>query len=79
MVGNVGAVDHARFMKIPGYHRELDLVAVAPNEVITAYVNGWINQVNKIGDFEPDGALASYSRQGLTRAVLLEGLLRMKG
>lgn len=77
-VGNVSDDDYARFMQLPGYHRELDLVAVAPNGVIVAYVNGWVDSVNKIGDFGPVGALQAYRRQGLTRAVLIEGLHRMK-
>ncbi len=77
-VGNVSADDYAHFMQLPGYHRELDIVAVAPNGVIAAYVNGWIDPVNKIGDFGPVGALQAYRRQGLTRAVLIEGLHRMK-
>lgn len=76
--GNVSDDDYARFMQLPGYHRELDLVAVAPNGVIVAYANGWVDPVNKIGDFGPVGALQAYRRQGLTRAVLIEGLHRMK-
>ncbi len=76
--GNVSDDDYARFMQLPGYHRELDLVAIAPNGVIVAYVNGWVDSVNKIGDFGPVGALQAYRRQGLTRAVLIEGLHRMK-
>jgi len=43
-----------------------------------AYVNGWIDPVNRIGDLGPVGARPAYRRQGLTRAVLLECLRRMK-
>ena len=78
-VGNVSDDDYARFMQIPGYHRDLDLVTIAPDGFFVAYVNGWIDPVNKIGDFGPVGALETYRRQGLTRAILLEGLRRMKG
>jgi mycothiol synthase len=77
-VGNVGDEDYAYFMQLPGYNRDLDVVAVAPDGVIAAYVNGWIDPINRIGDFGPVGALPAYRRQGLTRAVLLEGLRRMK-
>ena len=77
-VGNVSDNDYARFIQIPGYHRDLDLVTVAPDGFIVAYVNGWIDPVNKIGDFGPVGALETYRRQGLTRAILLEGLRRME-
>jgi len=77
-VGNVSTDDYAYFMHMPGYHRDLDVVAFTPDGVIAAYVNGWIDPVNRIGDFGPVGARQDYRRQGLTRAVLLECLRRMR-
>ncbi|MBN1147816.1 MAG: GNAT family N-acetyltransferase [Anaerolineales bacterium] len=77
-VGNVSDEDYIRFMRLPGYHRDLDLVAVAEDGVIAAYVNCWLDPLNRIGDFGPVGARPAYRRQGLTRAVLLEGLRRLK-
>ncbi len=77
-VGNVSDEDYARFMQLPGYDRMLDIVTVTPDGVIAAYVNGWIDPLNCIGDFGPVGALPAYRRQGLTRLALLEGLRRMK-
>lgn len=77
-VGQVSDEDYARFMHLPGYHRDLDVVAVAPDGVIAAYVNGWIDPVNRVGDFGPVGAREPYRRLGLTRAVLLECLRRMR-
>lgn len=77
-VGNVSDDDYERFMRLPGYDRELDVVAIAADGVIAAYVNGWIDPVNGIGDFGPVGARLGYRKQGLTRAVLLECLHRMQ-
>ncbi len=77
-VGKVTDEDYANFMRLPGYERELDIVAVAPDGVIAAYVNGWIDPLNKIGDFGPLGARPAYRRQGYTQAVLLECLRRMQ-
>jgi mycothiol synthase len=77
-VGNVSDEDYATFMRLPGYRRELDIVAVAPDGVMAAYVNGWVDPVNKIGDFGPLGARPAYRRQGLTRLVLLECLRKMQ-
>jgi ribosomal protein S18 acetylase RimI-like enzyme len=77
-VGNVTDEDYARLMQLPGYDRELDIVAIAPDGVIAAYVNCWLDPLNRIGDFGPVGARLAYRRQGLTRAVLLEGLRRFQ-
>jgi ribosomal protein S18 acetylase RimI-like enzyme len=77
-VGKVSDDDYASFMRLPGYDHQLDVVAIAPDGVIAAYVNGWIDPVNRIGDLGPVGARPGYRRQGLTRAVLLECLRRMQ-
>ncbi len=77
-VSNVSDDDYARFMRLPGYDPNLDIVAVAPDGVIGAYAMGWIDPVNLIGDFGPVGARPGYRRQGLARAALLEGLRRMQ-
>ena len=65
-------------MQLPGYDRQLDVVTVTPDGVIAAYVNGWLDPVNRIGDLGPVGALSEYRRQGLTRLALLECLRRMQ-
>ncbi len=76
--GNVSEDDYTCFMQLPGYDRDLDVVAVTPDGVIAAFVNAWINPLNRIGDLGPVGALPAYRRQGLTRAALLEGLRRLR-
>jgi len=77
-VGDVSDDDYETFMRLPCYHRDLDVVAIAPDGVIAAYVNGWIDPINRIGDFGPVGARPAYRRQGLTRLVLIECLRRMR-
>lgn len=77
-VGNVRDENYGRFMQLPGYQRQLDVVAVTPEGVVAAYVNGWADQVNRIGDFGPLGTLEAYRRRGWMRAVLLECLRRMQ-
>ena len=77
-VGYVSDEDYVRFMQLPGYDRDLDVVTVTPDGVIAAYVNGWVDSVNRIGDFGPVGARVAYRQQGLTRLALLEGLRRMR-
>jgi mycothiol synthase len=77
-VGEVSDEDYADFMHLPGYESVLDVVAVAEDGVIAAYVNGWIDDTNHIGDFGPLGAREAYRRRGLTRAALLECMRRMQ-
>jgi ribosomal protein S18 acetylase RimI-like enzyme len=77
-VGKVSGDDYVLLMRLPGYDGELDVVAVAPDGVHAAYVNGWLDPLNRIGDFGPVGTLPAYRQQGLGRAVLLEALGRMK-
>lgn len=77
-VGNLKDEDYAIMMRLPGYDRELDVVAVASDGTIAAYVNGWNDDLNKIGDFGPLGTRPAYRRMGLMHAVLLECLRRMQ-
>ena len=57
-------------MRLPGYDRELDAVAIAPMVSTASYVNGLIDPVNRIGEFGVGWGVLVYRRQGLTRAVL---------
>lgn len=77
-VGNVSEADYHRFMRLPMYRRELDIVTITPQGVIASYVNGWVDRLNHIGDLGPVGARAEYRRLGYTRLALLECLRRMQ-
>ena len=74
----VTAKQYQRFMRLASYDRETDIVAVARNGTIAAFAKIWIDDVNKVGEFEPVGTHADYRRLGLAKAVLLEGLRRMQ-
>jgi mycothiol synthase len=77
-VGNVSDEDYLHFMNLPGYQRELDVVTLAPDGRVAAYVNGWVDPVNHIGDFGPVGTRVNYRRMGYARLALLESLHRMQ-
>lgn len=77
-VGNITDEDYVRFMQLPGYHPDLDVVTLTSDGRIAAYVVGWVDPLNKIGDFGPVGTRLEYRRQGYARLALLESLRRMQ-
>jgi ribosomal protein S18 acetylase RimI-like enzyme len=68
---------YQRLMQAPGYVRDLDIVAVAPDQRFAAFAMCWVDQGNRVGQFEPVGTAPEFRRQGLGQAVLAEGLRRM--
>jgi len=64
--------------KAPLYRRDLDLIAVAPEGEFAAFCTIWFDDYTRTGLFEPVGAAPDHRRRGLSKAVLSEGLIRLK-
>ena len=75
---DVTAERYRAFMHAPGYDRDLDLVVEAPDGCFGAYCICWMDPANGVGELEPVGTRPGFRRRGLARAVVLEGLRRMK-
>jgi mycothiol synthase len=69
---------HRAVMAAPTYRPDLDLVVTALNGAFAAYALVWFDAENRIGVFEPVGTDPVYQRRGLGRAVLTEGLRRLR-
>ena len=69
---------YRRMRQIAGYHADLDIVAIMPDGAFASYCVCWLDPVNRTGEFEPVGTRAAYRRQGIGKAVMYEGLRRLK-
>lgn len=69
---------YQQFMHALGYVRDLDIVAVAPDNCFAAFAMCWVDPATKVGQFEPVGTAPDFRRQGVAQAVLYEGLRRMQ-
>jgi mycothiol synthase len=76
--GDISDENYARLMTLPGYVRELDLAAVTQDGIVAANLNAWPDPVNRIGDFGPVGTRTEHRRKGLQRALMLEGMRRLR-
>jgi len=60
------------------YRADLDCVAVAPDGSVASYTLAWLDEENRVGEFEPVGTHADHLRRGLARAVNLFALQRLR-
>jgi GNAT superfamily N-acetyltransferase len=64
--------------RMPLYRRDLDLVAVAPTGEIASFCTIWYDDVTRGAYYEPVGTVPEHQRRGLAKALLTEGLRRLK-
>ena len=62
----------------PLYRRDLDLVAVAPDGAVASFCTIWFDDVTRCAVFEPVATVPDQQRRGLAKAVMCEGLRRLK-
>ena len=60
------------------YRADLDCVVIAPDGSVAAYTLAWLDEENRVGQFEPVGTHADHQRLGLGRAVNLFALHRLR-
>ena len=62
----------------PLYRRDLDMVAVASDGSIASFCTIWFDDVTRTAYIEPVATVPAHQRHGLGKAVILEGLHRLK-
>lgn len=62
----------------PHYRPDLDLSLVNEQGEVVSFCNVFIDELNRIGIFEPVGTHIDYRRRGLGRAVIYESLNRLQ-
>ncbi len=69
--------EYLQVMRSASFQSARELVVVAPDGRLAAFLVYWIDPISKSGLFEPVGCHPEFQRRGLTRALLYEGLRRM--
>lgn len=66
------------FIKTGTYRRNLDLVIMSPDNVVACFCTVRYDEKNRIASFEPVGCNEDFKRMGLTKAIMFEGLNRVR-
>ncbi|NJN18040.1 MAG: GNAT family N-acetyltransferase [Oscillochloris sp.] len=64
--------------RAPLYRRDLDLVAVAADGEFAAFCTLWFDDMTRSAALEPVGTHPAHQRKGLARALISEGLRRVR-
>jgi hypothetical protein len=72
---------YRKVMEAPGYDAEREMLVVAPDGELAAFLVYWLDPVSQSGLFEPVGCAEHYQRRGLVKALMLHtlGLMRAAG
>ena len=62
----------------PLYRRDLDLIAVAADGSIASFCTIWFDDVTRTAYFEPVATVPAHQQRGLARALMIDGLHRLK-
>jgi mycothiol synthase len=68
----------AHLVRAPTYRPDLNLAVVAPDGRFAAFCTAWLDEQNRVGVFEPVECLPEFRRRGLTRAMMSEGMHRLR-
>jgi ribosomal protein S18 acetylase RimI-like enzyme len=69
---------YRNIQRAPLYRRDLDLIAISPDGEFASFCTIWFDDVTRCGAFEPVGTAPEHQRRGLGKAVIYEGLRRLK-
>jgi predicted N-acetyltransferase YhbS len=62
----------------PLYRRDLDIAAFASDGSVASFATVWFDDVSRTAYFEPVATVPAHRERGLGRAVMLEGLHRLR-
>lgn len=71
-------IGYTGLVKAPDYKGDLDLCIIDKKGEIASFTTVWYDEVNSIGILEPVGTIPKYRRLGLGKAVIYEGINRIK-
>lgn len=80
-VARVNRDDPAWYFHIqtaPLYRRDLDIIAIAENGSIASFCTIWFDDVTRTAYIEPVATVPAHQKRGLGKAVIREGLRRLK-
>lgn len=75
---NWKASEYLDAIRSPAFEIDHELVVVAPEGELAAFLVYWIDPVTNSGLFEPVGCGEKFQRQGLTKALMYEAMRRMR-